>query len=60
MGYAIGALLTGIIADFFNIETAIGFIGFLTLLSALVIQYRMSCKSEDLPLDGLPTAQPAA
>jgi MFS family permease len=60
MGYAIGALLTGIIADFFNIETAIGFIGFLTLLSALVIQYRMSCKSGALLLDELPTAQTAA
>jgi MFS family permease len=43
LGYAIGALLTGIIADLFSMEAAIGFIGLLTLLSALVIAYRMHC-----------------
>jgi MFS family permease len=52
MGYAIGALLTGIIADIFSMEAAIGFIGLLTLLSALVIAYRMRCSP-----DGLPTLQ---
>ena len=40
-GYAIGALLTGILADWFNIQTAIAFIGGLTLISALVIWIRM-------------------
>jgi MFS family permease len=40
-GYAIGALLTGILADWFNIQTAITFIGGLTLISALVIWIRM-------------------
>lgn len=40
-GYAIGALLTGILADWFNIQAAISFIGGLTLMSALVIWIRM-------------------
>ena len=40
-GYAIGALLTGILTDWFNIQTAIAFIGGLTLISALVIWMRM-------------------
>jgi MFS family permease len=48
-GYAIGALLTGIIADLFSMKAAIGFIGLLTLLSALVIAYRMRCSSTGLP-----------
>lgn len=41
LGYAIGALLSGIIADFFGIHYAIFSIAFVTLLSALVIQKRM-------------------
>lgn len=45
LGYAIGAILTGIIADLISINAAILFIGFLTLISALIIRYRMSCKA---------------
>jgi MFS family permease len=41
LGYAIGALLTGILADWFNLTTAIVFIGGLTVVSALVIWMRM-------------------
>lgn len=41
LGYAIGALLTGIIADAFNIPWAIILIGVLTVLSALIILLRM-------------------
>lgn len=41
LGYAIGAVVTGIIADLFNINSAILLIGVLTLLSALVIKFRM-------------------
>lgn len=41
LGYAIGAIITGIIADILNIEGAVLFIGVVTLLSALVIQLRM-------------------
>ncbi len=47
LGYAIGAILTGIIADLLNIEAAILFIGLLTLTSALIIQYRMRCSTGD-------------
>ena len=47
LGYAIGAILTGVIADLININAAIFFIGFLTLVSALVIHIRMKCKTGD-------------
>ncbi len=40
-GYAVGAILTGILVDWFNIQAAISFIGGLTLMSALVIWIRM-------------------
>jgi MFS family permease len=43
LGYAVGALLTGIIADIFSLEAAIGFIALLTLLSAIIIELRMRC-----------------
>ncbi len=46
LGYAIGAILTGIIADLMSINAAILFIGLLTLTSALIIRYRMSCKAD--------------
>jgi MFS family permease len=41
LGYAIGAILTGIIADLYNIDMAIIFIGVLTFISALIIKLRM-------------------
>jgi MFS family permease len=44
LGYAIGAILTGIIADLISINAAIIFIGLLTLTSAFIIRYRMRCK----------------
>ena len=44
LGYAIGAILTGIIADLISLNAAILFIGFLTFLSAIIIQYRMKCR----------------
>lgn len=43
LGYAIGAILTGIIADLISINASILFIGLLTLGSSLIIQNRMSC-----------------
>jgi len=43
LGYAIGAILTGIIADLISINASILFIGMLTLGSSLIIQNRMSC-----------------
>ncbi len=47
LGYAIGAILTGIIADTLGINASIIVIGLLTIASALIIQYRMKCKSND-------------
>lgn len=41
LGYAIGALLTGLIADALGIQASIFVIGGLTLLSALIILLRM-------------------
>lgn len=45
LGYAIGAILTGIIADAFSINTSIITIGTLTVLSSLVIKKRMRCET---------------
>jgi len=45
LGYAIGAVVTGLVADHLNVEAAIGFIAFLTLLSAIIIHARMRCSS---------------
>ncbi len=44
LGYAIGAILTGIIADLININAAIIFIGLLTFISSVIIRYRMKCQ----------------
>ena len=41
LGYAIGALLSGIIADIFGLSQAIIFIGILTLISSIIIRVRM-------------------
>ena len=46
LGYAVGALLTGIIADFFGIHWAVGAIGVLTMLSSGVIAVRMEEKDK--------------
>lgn len=43
LGYAIGALLTGLIADAFGLDGAIWTVAALTFFSALVIRIRMSC-----------------
>jgi len=42
LGYAIGAILTGIIADVLGLNAAIFFIAFLTLVSAVIIKLRMT------------------
>ncbi|MBU2046348.1 MAG: hypothetical protein KJ712_06425, partial [Bacteroidetes bacterium] len=51
LGYAIGAILTGLIADAYNINSSIVFIGVLTLISAIIIKARMktntSCISKE-------------
>jgi MFS family permease len=43
MGYAIGAILTGVIADLISINASILFIGLLTFVSAVIIYVRMKC-----------------
>ena len=43
LGYAVGAILTGIIADLISINASVLFIGFLTFLSSLIIYFRMRC-----------------
>ncbi len=45
LGYAIGAILTGIIADAFGINASVIVIGVLTVASSLIIQNRMRCKT---------------
>jgi predicted MFS family arabinose efflux permease len=42
LGYAIGAILSGVLADLFGLEVAIVSIGVLTALSAFVLQVRMT------------------
>lgn len=41
LGYAVGAISSGILADFFGLIVAILFIGSVTLLSSLVVLFRM-------------------
>jgi MFS family permease len=43
-GYAVGAVLTGIIADTLGISASIIIIGLLTILSAAIIFFRMKCR----------------
>ncbi len=46
LGYAIGAILSGIVADFFGMNYAILSIGGLTLGSSLIIRFRMPGKTK--------------
>ena len=41
LGYAFGAIISGIVADIFGISFAIFFIGIITIFSAIIIQIRM-------------------
>jgi len=43
LGYAIGAIITGIIADAIGMNASIIFVGVLTLVSGFIIYYRMKC-----------------
>lgn len=42
LGYAFGAILTGVIADVWGIMPSVGVVGVVTLFSALVIVFRMT------------------
>jgi hypothetical protein len=44
LGYTIGAILTGLIADSFGLAAPILAIGLLTILSSLIVKYRMNCE----------------
>jgi MFS family permease len=50
-GYAIGALLTGLLADAFGLETALAAISGLTMLSALTVHWRMYCPPVEKPME---------
>jgi MFS family permease len=47
LGYAIGAILTGVIADYFGINASVLVIGLLTIVSAGVIFFRMNCNDKN-------------
>lgn len=42
LGYAVGALLAGVIADVFGLSWAIGGVGFLTFLSGVIVAVCMN------------------
>jgi MFS family permease len=46
LGYAIGAVITGIIADAIGMNASIIFIAALTFTSGLIILYRMKCSGD--------------
>jgi MFS family permease len=48
LGYAFGALISGITADIFGLEYAIMFIGTLTIFSSLIIKFRMPEKIKSI------------
>lgn len=43
LGYAIGAILTGLLADRFGLVAPVAAIGLLTLVSSFIVKLRMSC-----------------
>ena len=43
LGYPVGAIITGLVADAFGIKSSVLVIGLLTLFSSLVVLYRMKC-----------------
>ncbi len=50
LGYAIGAILTGLIADQFGLVAPILAIGLLTVASSLIIRFRMRCTTTVIPI----------
>ncbi len=41
LGYAVGALLSGVIADLFGLALAVGAVGVLTFISGVIVAVRM-------------------
>jgi predicted MFS family arabinose efflux permease len=59
LGYAFGAVISGITADFFGIDYAIFSIGGITILSSLVIKFRMPQQIKNTKSDmGVDAIQP--
>jgi MFS family permease len=52
-GYAIGAILTGLIADRFGLVAPVLIIGLLTIVSAVIVHFRMTCTKEITHLNPL-------
>ena len=48
LGYAFGAVLTGLIADRYGLLAPVLAIGLLTIFSSLLLQYRMSCAKTEI------------
>jgi MFS family permease len=48
LGYAIGAILTGLIADRFGLIAPIMAIGLITIMSSVIIKFRMSCMTKTI------------
>lgn len=46
LGYAIGAILTGLIADQYGLVAPVLTIGLITIVSSLIVQLRMNCAKE--------------
>ncbi len=46
LGYAFGAVISGVTADLFGVENAIFLIGGLTILSSLIIKFRMPGRNQ--------------
>ena len=55
-GFAAGALLAGVVADAFGVESAIWAVAVLTVLSGIVVAFRMYETSKRRGLAALPTA----
>lgn len=45
LGYAIGAVIAGLVADAFGLDASVVVVGLITLFSAIIIGYRMKCAS---------------
>jgi MFS family permease len=50
LGYAVGAILTGVLADTFGINASIISIGLLTIASSIVVENRMHCRTNAVKL----------
>jgi len=48
LGYVIGAIISGAVADLLGLEYAIVFIGILTLMSSFIVKWRMPKKGQQL------------